>query len=84
MSRAAAALLCALLLACAGDALAQSASTTTTPSPQQPLQTCRACEADREACYARCDKDYTTDSERLKCVNACNATFTCVQGDTCR
>jgi hypothetical protein len=77
-------LFAALLIALAGSADAQQGSTTTLPSPPKPLQTCRACSLDREACYARCDKQYKTDTDKLKCVNACNARFRCIEGDDCR
>jgi hypothetical protein len=47
------------------------------------LQSCRACSASRDRCHTGCDS-HKTNSEKLKCVNACNAQYPCVMGSDCR
>lgn len=74
----------AIMVTLPSAAEAQQSSTTTIPSPHKPLQTCRACRIDRDACYARCDKQHKSVRGQLECTNACNTKFRCVMGDDCR
>ncbi len=72
-----------LALLGAPAAVAQN-RTSILPPPPSPARTCGACETDRDACYAWCDRQSTSAADRLHCTNTCKGDFQCVQGADCR
>lgn len=53
------------------------------PTKPQPAQSCAACNANRQACYAQCNRSNDLIVQN-RCVNSCNARFECILGRDCR